>query len=82
MNEEQMRVDFETFLASEMVSFSPELLFERRGDGEYVSLVAHYAWKSWQAAVASQAKSEPDGYVLVPIKPTDEMCKKGAAHTP
>lgn len=55
-----MRAEFEAFLASEMVTISPELLFERRGDGEYVSLVAHYSWKAWQAALASQAKNVPN----------------------
>jgi hypothetical protein len=67
MNEEQMRVEFEGFLATQMPTFPPELLFERRENGEYVSLVAHYSWKAWQAAIASQAKSVP------PIERDEEM---------
>lgn len=60
MNEEQMKAEFEAFLATQMPTFSPELLFERRENGEYVSLVAHYSWKAWQAAIASQAKNVPN----------------------
>lgn len=59
MSEEQIRAEFEAFLVTQMPTFPPELLFERRENGEYVSLVAHYSWKAWQAAFASQAKSMP-----------------------
>lgn len=60
MTEEQMKAEFEAFLAMQMPAFSPELLFERRENGEYVSLVAYYSWKAWQAGIASQAKNVPN----------------------
>jgi hypothetical protein len=33
-----------------------------------------FGWKAWQAAQAAQpAPTVPDGYVLVPVEPTEEM---------
>lgn len=54
---DSQRAEFEAFLATQMPAFPPKLLFERRENGEYVSLVAHYSWKAWQAAI-DQAKKE------------------------
>lgn len=61
---DSQRADFESFLATQMPAVPPKLLFERRKDGEYVSLVAHYSWKAWQAAI-DQVLGEPVAEVEV-----------------
>lgn len=55
---DSQRVAFEAFLVTQMPAFPPKVLFERRENGEYVSLVAHYSWKAWQTASASQASDD------------------------
>jgi hypothetical protein len=39
---------------------------------------AQFAWQTWKAARARYAggvEAVPDGYVMVPVEPTDEMCE-------
>lgn len=65
---------FEVWFASDVdcrisLSVQPNALkFE---DGEYGnSFLANSAWKAWQAATAPRA---PEGYVLVPVEPSNAM---------
>lgn len=39
--------------------------------GEYLDGEPRFAWEAWQAAIASRAV--PEGWQLVPIRPTPEM---------
>lgn len=42
-----------------------------RLQGKYVEPIEQAAWEAWQAAIASMAA--PEGWVLVPPTPTEEM---------
>jgi len=43
---------------------------ERFSDGSYKSMTLDKEWEAWQAA---KAQAVPEGYVLMPIKPTETM---------
>lgn len=45
-------------------------------EGEYVHLM-NQRWYAWLSCAKSKAQAVPEGYVLVPIKPTKEMLIAG-----
>lgn len=44
--------------------------FSKNEDDSYQMDIIHFGWKVWQAA---KAQAVPEGFVLVPIKPTETM---------
>ena len=54
-------------------------------DGEYVSSKSQMGWQMWQAA---KAQAVPEGFVLVPMVPSERMinavrhCYEGEAYLP
>lgn len=53
------------------------LNIDRRPDGEYAYGTAQTAWEGTQfGATWAQRQVAPDGYVLVPREPTEEMCSE------
>lgn len=85
MNGEQIRAEFENWWKQELSTKHGLTIDDintyckRSPKGDYVHATTAMRWEGWQAALS--AKSVPDGYVLVPIEPTEAMCRKGAAHT-
>lgn len=49
--------------------------------GVYTHLAMQSAWLGWKAALESQAAQPqvPEGYVLVPVEPTENMMNAGHA---
>jgi len=64
---EQMRKEFEVWHS--------EYFHGRNYSTEAIaSAVRDHAWEIWQAALATQPQA-PQGWKLVPIEPTEEMCQ-------
>lgn len=70
LNTDAERAEFEA--AFESMFFSS--CFEREADGSYAGRGLQGAWLGWQKARAAQpAPVVPEGYVLVPVEPTEAM---------
>lgn len=55
-----------------MKTFNPDRDLETWPDGKYAYQFAAFAWDVWRAAL-----TPPEGYVMVPVEPTDEMIEAG-----
>lgn len=51
----------------------PDRDIEKWPDGKYAYSFAALVWEVWQAAL-----TPPEGYVLVPVEPTEKMQRAGA----
>ena len=73
MDIQKERKAFEKALVDKC-GFNPESSFSVDDKGEYKSDATHFGWAMWQAA---KAQAVPEGFVLVPKEPTEEMCHRG-----
>lgn len=69
MNEDQMRAEFEDWWKQELLIKHKRDIdeintyFKRTLQGDYIHAATAMRWEGWQAAIASQAKNVPIGYI-------------------
>lgn len=68
MNDIEKRTRFEVWATSRGLPVE-----RNRIGGDYLFDETYDAWATWQAAL-----TPPEGYVLVPVEPTDAMQRAGA----
>ena len=67
---QQAREQFEAWMMTQTTHGNEHVLTRvGGGDERYLSPLTSSMWAAWQAAL----RAAPEGYVLVPVKPTPEM---------
>lgn len=82
---DKSRAEFEAWIGEALRKTYPHMHDDslnrklwKHGDGEYMDLQTQHDWSVWQIAQArAAAPALPQGFVLVPTEPTDDMVEYG-----